>query len=83
MKQQMVVNPQKRLPLEELMKLIDEKSRQRFKVDADRLTYDQKIPLVKSVFYSTRSSIAQLARCFSLKKEQIAEILNREWKEEK
>lgn len=81
MKQQMVVNPQKRMSLEELMKFIDEKSRQRFKIDAGRLTYDQKIPVVKSVFYSTKSSAAQLARCFGLKKEQIRTILDLEDKE--
>lgn len=79
---QMVVNPQKRLSLEELMKVIDSKSRDKYKKDAAELTYEQKIPLVKKVFYSTKSSVPQLARCFGIRKDRLAEILNLEWEAE-
>ena len=62
---------------DELMAIIEGKCVKRYGYRLSALTEVQKIPIVKSVFYSTRASPGQLARCFGLSKIRVESILNR------
>lgn len=75
MDQLLVINPTAFLSCEELLKEIEQRSHQRYGKPVLDLTVAQKIPLIKSVFFSFRTSKSQLARCFGLKKEEVARIL--------
>ena len=75
MDQLLVINPTAFRSCEELLKEIEQRSHQRYGKPVLDLTVAQKIPLLKSVFFSFRTSKSQLARCFGLKKEEVARIL--------
>lgn len=61
----------------DLMKLAEEKSIKRYGTGIDSLSVSQKIPIVKSLFYSVRTSPSQLARCLGLEKSKVLWILGK------
>lgn len=77
MEQLMVKDQQRMKPLDELIKLAEERSRNRFSKSLSQLSFTQKIPLVKAMYYSIHTSPKQLARCFGVEKDQIDWILFR------
>ncbi len=77
MEEMLVRKPTRLMTAEELMKEIEVEGLRRYGIGASLLTRSQKIPLVKRIYYSSRVTPAQLARCFGLSLEDIKTILNR------
>lgn len=77
MDQEMVINPKRRLAIDELLKIIDEKCIKWYGRSLAYLDIAEKIPVIKSIYYSTNTHPAQLARCFGLAKEQIIKFIGK------
>lgn len=71
MEQKLVNNPNEFKSIEELTEEIERHCIFRYGITHDRLSYEQLIPIIKIVYYTTRTSVAQLARCCALKKCEI------------
>ena len=77
MDQMLIYNHIGRKDTAELISIIEEKCVKRYGQNLPALTEVQKIPIIKSVFYSTRASPGQLARCFGISKIRVESILNK------
>lgn len=77
MEEELVNKPRRLLSTKELLKEIEVMSIKRYGIGPSLMTVSQKIPLIKSIYYSSRTTPAQLARCFGLTKADVEEILKR------
>lgn len=75
MKEEMVVAPLSWKTVDQLIPIIEDRCMKRYSKHLSDLTYGEKIPIIKAVWYSQKVSVAQLARCFSLRKEMVCRIL--------
>lgn len=77
MEELLVNKPTRLITTEELMKEIEVEGIRRYGVGASLLTKSQKIPLLKKIYYSSKVTPSQLARCFALSLDEVKAILNR------
>lgn len=59
----------------DLLVAIDARSQLRYGRELSRLTDAEKIPLIKIIYYSHRTTVAQLARCFGVKRDFVEKVL--------
>lgn len=71
----MVNDPLDSHSVEEIIKQIEDRCQKKYSKSLSQLTIGQKIPIVKMVYHSIRTTPSQLARCFGLTKDQIIEFL--------
>ena len=69
--QELVISPKKMRTVGELVNIIDDHSRRLYSKPSSSLSLAQKIPLIKTVWRTNRTSVAQLARCFAMTKKEI------------
>lgn len=78
MKQELVTGTNKMKSVQEMMIIIDDLSMRACSKPSTALTFAQKIPIIKKVWHTNRTSVAQLARCFGLTKKEILFALGEE-----
>lgn len=78
MDRQMTEDHQRRKSLEDVMSDIEGRSRKMYGMPASKLRSSQKIPILKTVSYSTNLSVKILARCFEMPEKEVAAILRRD-----
>lgn len=71
MEQELAVNPNRMRTVGELINTMEDLSRSIYGKPLRSLTYSQKIPVIKKVWHTNRTSVAQLARCIGLTKKEI------------
>lgn len=71
MEQELAVNPNRMSTVGELINIMEDLSRSIYGNPLRSLTYSQKIPVIKKVWHTNRTSVAQLARCIGLSKKEI------------
>ena len=64
--------------IKELIDVAEERSRKRYGTDWEKLSFSEKIPIVKAIFYSTGASPAQLSRSLGLMKDKVLWILGKD-----
>ena len=77
MEEILVNKPTIMLSSEELMKEIEVRSIRQFGVGPSLLTMEQKIPLIKTIYHSCKTTAAQIARCFGVQLEKVMLILKK------
>lgn len=78
MEQELVVSPNRMKKVGELINIIDDHSRRLYSKPSCSLSFAQKIPIIKTVWRTNRTSVAQLARCFALTKKEILFALGKD-----
>ena len=77
MEEILVNKPTRLMTTEELLKEIEVRSLRQFGLGPSMLALDHKIPLIKSIYHSCRTTPAQLARCFGLQLDLVVRILGK------
>ena len=75
MEQVNVINRYKKLNDKDFYKIISKRSQEMFNASPADLVMEQKIRLIKILYYSYCTTVPQLARCLATPKEQVASIL--------
>lgn len=70
MEQELAVNPNRMSTVAELFSTMEDFSKSIYGKPLRMLTYSQKIPIIKRVWHTNRTSVAQLARCLGLSREE-------------
>jgi len=76
MELKLITNPRERKSDTEFRKTADELSRRWFNTAVPEMSLEMKTRLVPHLYRSYNTTVAQLARCISLSKEQVKEILH-------
>lgn len=71
MKQELTGSTRKMTSVQELMSAIEEHCRRTYSKSSIALTFAQKIPIIKKVWHTKHTSVAQMARCFGQTRKEI------------
>lgn len=75
MEQMLVTDHVDKVSVPELILIAEDKSQSLYHKPVPDLTISQKIPIIKRMYHSLRTTPNQLARCFGLPREKVNEIL--------
>ena len=77
MEQIMVNDPLDRHSVDEIIRVIEDNCQKRYSKSLSQLTMEQKVPVVRTVYHSFRTTPSQLARCFGITKAQVLFIIGK------